>query len=636
MSNLERIGGGINFNLHIEDNPRLREIDFSLLVSLGDNVQSSAFVFENNPALRSVWVADNPAERLLTWCEQHKGICRKRGQVEDIFGNVVVRSDALPVNLTTIQGDLDMEFFDGEFDGDVRLPNLQTVNGSITSGNVDNFVQGSSTLTSINTGPIREVGGELELYSNEKLVSLNLPNIKSFGGDFHMRENDRLTNATMNSLESIGGAVRLVKNANITQWKFESLRTVKEQFRIWNHGDQLKSVICSELGTVGAEFAILENTALTETNFQSLEAVDGAVNIKFNEQLARMDLQNLQSVEWGFSIEGNSRLKYFNASRLESIGGGIERNLHIASNPMLEEVDFSNLVEIGPDGAFTVEENPNLHTMWVGSNPPDVLRTWCENNEGICRRKGNTTDINGVVAMRPNMTPITQGTYVYLTNNLKFYKICFDVQIFSYLILATCCTRFICVLYRLNGAIDFEHFNGRFDGSLLTPNLVKVTGDYKSGAYTWYDGTAGSSQLISVSSNSLQEIGGKVDFYGNQRLESLSLPNVHTIEEIGIASNGVLTDLNMAGLQTVRGSIQFVNNDNATHFDLPNLQSIGGTWHCNDNDRLLSINVPKVQNVTNGFNIWRNDELKSVNASGLVSIGGGATHTLSLLSNPVR
>ena len=170
------------------------------------------------------------------------------------------------------------------------------------------------------------------------------------------------------------------------------------------------------------------------------------------------------------------------------------------------------------------------------------------------------------------------------------------------------------------------NFNTEYDHGTLTsitaPSIKKIISDNNS---TYFLLLSYQQELTSISFPALETIGGFHVFYNLDKLTTLSLPSLTTIEPDGyfcISYLPVLTTLSLPELITLDGYSTLDNVKKLHTIHLPKVQTIGGTWilrQCS----ISELDLPANCSVTAmGMFTWPDPSVTSFTVRGLKKLDG--------------
>ena len=386
-------------NFEVDNNPHLRQIDISSLVSVGGDASAEEdrrrlqgeFIIADNPALDTVYIADMTHVAVATWCDANPGICVVKtasptrrptatptvtpsGQptvitpapsvyptpaptVSSCRNGITIINPATTYDCTEISENLVIdERASVSFDGSVTFPsNLEIVEGVVLVHNtVSVATVNFPNLLGINTALVIEGNGPT-------LTTVNMPSVFAVG--LH--------------------GIYVEKN--------EGLQTLDLQ----------------NMGSC-ASISIKENAALESIDISSLTVIGDPVPVRFlsMQPFKPGSGRNLMFDVLDIKKQRRRRRRVADDS---SPGDGGPPTLAPSHTPtlVLEPVTPEPTIYPtygGSDGGqtlFEIEDNPSLQTVYVHDFAPPVVQDWCEEN-GKCVVKSES----------PTYTPTAEPTNV--------------------------------------------------------------------------------------------------------------------------------------------------------------------------------------------------------------------------------
>lgn len=171
-----------------------------------------------------------------------------------------------------------------------------------------------------------------------------------------------------------------------------------------------------------------------------------------------------------------------------------------------------------------------------------------------------------------------------------------------------------------------DNFNTEYDHGTLTsitaPSIKKIISDNSS---TYFRLLSYQQELTSISFPALETIGGFHVFYTLDKLTTLSLPSLTTIEPDGyfcISYLPVLTTLNLPELITLDGYSTLDNVKKLHTIHLPKVQTIAGTWILRSCS-ISELDLPANCSVTAmGMFTWPDPSVTSLTVRGFKKLDG--------------
>lgn len=398
---------------------------------------------------------------------------------------------------------------------------------------------------------------------------------------------------TLIALEEIGGNLIIEECSNLADINgFANLTDIGGSILLEDNSSLTSFNMCTKLTTIGGILSIKnDNKILTTISFPALNKL-GGFYITQSNALTTIDMPNLKEVTNNITIDANGSISQFNVQALEQVGGHIDIFSSVLTQLNIEkcrtigdyiEIDncayfttiiLNSLESVGNDliiyrcNAFTGQLScPNLKRVNDELRieaVPGITRVSCESLQKVGRISIEKND-NLVSVSLPNCT--IASSRIDIDNNPKLNEIILS--------------------------------------SMLEPGL--------------YCNIVGNTELSVLDLSSFENDFTVMSIINADKLITLSIPNMHSIDCLTISDNDVLVTISLPKLTQV-GSFSILDNVQLKTVTTGYITVMDDTLEIVGNPVLENIDfIHNLKSVVDEITIMGNTSLKYVDLNYLVS-----------------
>ena len=471
-------------------------------------------------------------------------------------------------NLTSINGDLELNGFNFPLVNLNGLSSLQHVGGMINMDSLQSLISinGLSSLTTVvSTFRVNNC-------NNNDFTSIAISSLIT-SGNFYLGANNKLTSINFSGLQSVGKSFQLVNNPLLVTVNFSALTIVglnllnEAQINTGFFEVRLNSSLLnpnfSSLTTIKGQMDIIQNAELQNLGFQNLTSVMRTIRITANPVLSSLSGLQLTGVVTSFMLVGSNVTNLNALANVTTIGALDYGDLIIQDNPLLS--DLSGLLNITlVNKSLEIRNNDSLLNL----NGLNALTTIGTGNLAILDN-ALLTEINGLQNL----------TSVGATGNLDGVLILNNPALLNLTGLASLAT--------LKGSFTVRNNSALTDVSDV--NITTQILGYSSGFIL-----ENNDALVNLSGMTFGTLKGHVQILGNELLQSVdfTIINPSEVTSLLIDNNPSLqTILGLGTITQISGGFRVINNDSLQNLNGLNFTFVGGAYlFVKDNDGLLSLN----------------------------------------------